>query len=319
VLTPSLLVLVLPAVLLSAPDWLLIRTVDGSVVEGQAQLPSLKLATGEVRPAQIASIHNAAPLTEIESARVTAALAAIAGKDRAARDKAVDELTGIGLAAMTPVLKTLRDTQQEEPRPLYRLFEKLMPSYADGFDRTLSVIRLSSGGGLRGNLPAGAFELKLADGSKSSIEWSKVRSLAVRQKSVRRAFEIHSLRHCTQVEYLDTGLVLTGSSKLDVAARGFVRLSWNEDGWASGASGLTKPGSSSYKSNLIDGHPFGALVGRIGADGEVFFLGKKAAKTGLPPGRLGLAVNDNRHWQNNIGSFSVDLTAADAYVLGDPQ
>lgn len=113
--------------------------------------------------------------------------------------------------------------------------------------------------------------------------------------------------------------MLTARSKLDVAARGFVRLSWNEDGWVSDASGLTEPGSSSYKSNLIDGPPFGALVGRIGADGEVFFLGRKAAKTELPPGRLGLAVNDNRHWENNIGSFSVDLTATDAYALGDPQ
>lgn len=131
---------------------------------GRPHLPSLKLATGEVRPAKIASIHNAAPLSEFESARVSAALAAIAGKDRAARDKAVDELTEIGLAAMPPVLKTLRETQQEEPRPLYRLFEKLMPSYADGFDRTLSLIRFRAAGALRGNLPAGAFELKLADG-----------------------------------------------------------------------------------------------------------------------------------------------------------
>ena len=189
-LTPSLLVLLLPAVLLSAPDWLLIRTVDGTVAEGQA--PPFAEAGEGGSSSRPNCIHpQRGPLSEFESARVSAALAAIAGKDRAARDKAVDELTEIGLAAMPPVLKTLRDTQQEEPRPLYRLFEKLMPSYADGFDRTLSLIRFSSGGALRGNLPAGAFELKLADGSKSTIEWSRVRSLAVPQKSVRQAFAIH--------------------------------------------------------------------------------------------------------------------------------
>ena len=67
------------------------------------------------------------------------------------------------------------------------------------------------------------------------------------------------------------------------------------------------------------GHPFGALVGRIGAGGEVFFLGKKASKTGLPAGRLTLAINDNAHWQNNVGAYTVTLAATDAYDVGDPQ
>jgi len=53
--------------------------------------------------------------------------------------------------------------------------------------------------------------------------------------------------------------------------------------------------------------------------GPFLFLGKKAVKTGLPAGRLGLAINDNPHWQNNVGSFFVTLTASDAYDLGDAQ
>jgi hypothetical protein len=130
---------------------------------------------------------------------------------------------------------------------------------------------------------------------------------------------VHSLRHCTQIEYLDTGVVLTSASKADITADGFVRLSWNEDGWATDADGLKKPGSPAYKTNLVAGHPFGALVGRVGAKGDVFFIGKRAAKTGLPAGRLGLAVNDNAHWQNNLGTYTVTLTATDAYDLGEAQ
>jgi len=94
-----------------------------------------------------------------------------------------------------------------------------------------------------------------------------------------------------------------------------VRLSWDTDSWASDANGLTKPGSPAYKSNLIDGFPFGALVGRVGSGGEVFMVGKKAVKTGLGAGRLQLGVNDNKHWQNNLGTFTVALTATDAYDL----
>ena len=69
----------------------------------------------------------------------------------------------------------------------------------------------------------------------------------------------------------------------------------------------------------MDGQPFGALVGRVGAAGDVFFVGKKATLTGKPAGRLRLAVNDNAHWQNNIGTFYAAMTATDAYDLGDAQ
>ena len=106
---------------------------------------------------------------------------------------------------------------------------------------------------------------------------------------------------------------------MDIAAHGFARLSWNEDGWSSDPDGLKKPGSPAYKTHLVAGHPFGALVGRVGAAGPVFFIGKQATKTGLPAGRLSLAVNDNPHWQNNVGSYTVTLTATDAYDLGEAQ
>lgn len=143
--------------------------------------------------------------------------------------------------------------------------------------------------------------------------------IAIRKKNVQRAMPVHSLRHCTQIEYLDTGVIVTANSSLEIEAAGFVRLSWNEDGWASDANGLTKPGSPSYKTSLVAGHPFGALVGRVGASGEVFFVGKKFVKKEMAAGRLGLAVNDNAHWQNNLGSYSVTLRATDAYDAGDPQ
>jgi len=32
-----------------------------------------------------------------------------------------------------------------------------------------------------------------------------------------------------------------------------------------------------------------------------------------------MAINDNPHWQNNLGTFYVTLSATDAYDLGDAQ
>ncbi len=310
---------VLPAALWAAPEWLLIRTVDGTLVEGQSSLRSLKVDGADVALAQVLSVHSGAPASPFETERITQGMAAIQGDDRAARDKAVEELTSIGLPVMTPLLKGYKDTDQHEPRPLYRLFERLIPSYADAFDRTLTLVRLKNGEAMRGKISDVTIELKSADGKKSSLAWSQIRSVAVRQASVKRSMQVHSLRHCTQIEYLDTGVITTAASKITIAARGLVRLSWDTDGWASDADGLKVPGAPSYKSNLVDGQPFGALVGRSGAGGEVFFVGKKAALTGKPAGRLALAVNDNKHWQNNLGTYRVTMTATEAYDLGDAQ
>jgi hypothetical protein len=51
----------------------------------------------------------------------------------------------------------------------------------------------------------------------------------------------------------------------------------------------------------------------------VFFVGRKALKAGLPAGPIGFAVNDNAHWQNYVGSYTVTPTATDAYDVGDAQ
>lgn len=317
------LLCVFPLLLVGATDWVLIRTTDGTQVEGQADLSNVSLTsdgkTVKIRPAEVLSIHNGAPASNVESEKISANLVTIQGKERAARDQAVEELTAIGIPVVTPLLQALKDTDQHEPRPLYRLFERVMPSYSDGFDRALSLVRLHDGTSFRVTLPQTSLDVRKAGGERISLPWSSIRTIAIRKKAIQRSMPVHSLRHCNQIEYLDTGVVTAAASRVDIQAFGFVRMSWNEDGWASDADGLKKPGSPAYKTNLVGGHPFGALIGRVGAKGEVFFVGKKSMKTDLPAGRLQLAVNDNAHWQNNVGTYTVKMTATDAYDLGDAQ
>ena len=121
------------------------------------------------------SFHSGVAPSEKEKERIRAGIAAIQGNDRAARDAAVEELTAIGVPVVSPVLAALKDTDQHEPRPLYRLFERLMPSQADGLDRTLSLLRLENGKAVRVATPEGSLELRAQDGSKTVIPWSSVR------------------------------------------------------------------------------------------------------------------------------------------------
>ena len=286
---------------------------EGKIREVNVTLKAIKVDGRSIPLTQILSVHSAEPASASETDRIQKALPLLVTadqktSDRAQRDAATAELVAIGLPVLTPLLLTYKDTDQHEPRPLYRLFERIVPSHADGLDRTLSLIRLTSGEALRGKVQA--FD-------EGGLTWANTRRLAVRQRAVSRQVEVHSLMHCTKIEWFDTGIGLAEGSKIDSKANGFTRLSWETDGWATDPDGLQKPGPN-YKTNLVDGQPFGALVGRVGA-GEMFLLGKMALKQGLAAGRLMLAINDNGHWQNNLGRYRVRLTATDAYDLGDPQ
>lgn len=302
-----------------ASQWVLIRTVDGTQFQGETTLRSVHVGSQDIKLDQILSLHSGAALSESESARVSSGITAIQSTDRKARDLAVEELTMIGVPVATPLLKTYKDTDQHEPRPLYRLFERVMPSNADNFDRAKGIARLKNGEAIRGDFSGPSVDIVREDKSKESLPWSKIRVLAVRQKQIHKTMPVHTLRHCQQIEYLDTGVFLSSSAKVESTAKGFGRLSWDGDVWACDPDGLKKPAGGTYTSNLFEGQPFGALIGRVGSAGDNFLLGTKASKSGLPTGKLMMAVNDNRHWQNNLGTYTVSLNVTDAYDLGDAQ
>lgn len=302
----------------SSTVWILTR--DGQSVEGQLAASSLTVSVdGKSRSIPVSdllSINLGDAASSAEAGKITADLAAVAGPDRKAREAAAEELANIGLPALTPLLDTYKDTDAHEPNPLGHLFPRLISSQADALDRTLDVIRLADGTSLRGDVAAVDLHVTV-EGKDQTIPVSAIRRLAVRRKSVERAVELQSLRHCTQIEFMDTGVAVTPASRLEEQASGFVRLAFNVDGWTSDPDGLKKPGPN-YKTNLVDGFPFGAVVGKIGAAGPRWFAGKHLQKSDLGTGRLYLAINDNPHWQNNLGSFRVKLRVTDAYDLGDP-
>jgi hypothetical protein len=296
-------------------------TRDGKMLEGSLSAGSFTLnsiPSRSVGVETLLSINLAAEASPREAERITADLSAVQDKERVARDAAVAELTDIGLPALTPVLNAYKDRDLREPDALYRLFARLMPGYADAADRSLDLIRLKNGDALRAKLGIESLTIQPTGGAATKVPLAELRSLAVRQSLIEKSFDVHSLRHCTQIEFLDTGVVIGPNSRVEATAAGFVRLSFAIDGWAADPDGIKVPGPN-YKTNLVDGFPFGALVGKVGVAGPRFIVGRRLDKTGLGEGRLYLAVNDNGHWQNNIGSFRVKLRVSDAYDLGDPQ
>ena len=294
-----------------------ILTTDGRMLEGAPSAAKISVKVGaqnrDLSLDRILSIHNAIPATASEAEQIAKAIQTIQATDRKQTDLAVEVLSNMGIIVMTPLLNAYKDTDQHEPKPLYRLFDRIVPTGADSMDRSLAVIRLVGGEILRGTINDAKWQI-----AGATIETGKIRRLAIRQKVVTKKYDVHSLRHSTQIEYLDSGVMLSSASVVQSKSTGLVRLSWETDGWVSDADGLKVPGPN-YKTNLVDGFPFGALVGRVGAAGDIWQTGVNLNKKGLPAGRLYFAVNDNKHWQNNIGAFRVELRVTDAYDLGEPQ
>lgn len=302
--------------------WVKVLTRDGRMVEGEAAPMTLDLAMGgkvrKIALKDVLSIGLGAPASAFEAGRITADLAILsANTDRAACEQASGELTSIGLPVMTPLLDSYKDTDAHEPYPLYRLFARIVPGYADDIDRTLDLVRLADGSALRGKVLMSDLQVAV-DGTSLPVSLASLRRLAVRRKEVARTFDLQALYHCVQIEYLDSGIELGTNSKIEETAQGRVRLSWNTDGWLADPDGLKVPGPH-YTTNLYDGLPYGAVMGKIGTSGARFVLGSHYSKPAPAAGHLYFAVNDSPHWQNNLGSFRVKLRVTDAYDLGDAQ
>ena len=298
-----------------------VRTTDGRDVQGTLAADTLTFTVAgtarEVALSDLLSLHCAAPASVFEAARIDAGLKALAGADFKAAAAAAAELDDIGLPVLTPLLRSFADTDAHEPDPRYRLFARIVPGRADQADRTLDLVRLADGAVLRGKWTPVDLRLRAADGAETTVPAAAVRRLAIQRDAVERSFELQALHDCTYVGWLDTGIATTAGSTLVADATGFVRLSFDEDGWATDPDGIKEPLPGKRK--LQEGFRWGAVLGRIGVDGERWLAGRHVEKAAAGAGRLYFAVNDNEHWQNNIGSYRVTLRATAAFDLGDAQ
>ncbi len=294
---------------------------SGEIVEGRYFGEALRVKVEDKEKTlywkDILSIQTGNPASATETAAIAQAIPATQSADRQVREEAVAKLVEIGVPVLDPLLKSYKDTTTAEPNAHYRLFDRIMPVGADVADRTLDIVRLANGEILRGKLTKpDDVRLTLEGGKRVTVKVADMRRVAVRREMVEREFDIDSLRHTTPIAWLDTGTGTTEKSKIEVDALGVVRLSFNEDFWIANPDGLVQPKLTGQKRE-IDGFRFGALLGRLGPKGERWVAGSHAEKLGMGNGRVYLAVNDNDHWQNNIGAYHVRVRVSQAYDLGD--
>ncbi len=100
--------------------------------------------------------------------------------------------------------------------------------------------------------------------------------------------------HRAMTNWLDTGLKLERGAEVMITARGQITMSPWGGGYISTPDGAM--GIGWYSQNQI---PFGALVGRIGDNGETFMIGKSSRFKAERSGKLYLGFAMNQNYGNN--------------------
>jgi len=103
-----------------------------------------------------------------------------------------------------------------------------------------------------------------------------------------------------------TGVLLTVNDQVTITATGTVNTLPPDPGSSGGPDGNPSPCTSACE---VPSAHFGALVGRIGADGPWFLVGSRRVFTATRTGVLILAINDTIH-DNNTGSYNVTVDVA---------
>jgi hypothetical protein len=106
-------------------------------------------------------------------------------------------------------------------------------------------------------------------------------------------------------DWVDTGLDLTDSQLLTIAASGEVD---NDTANATTYGPAGVPGTADHPASLLGCANHVALIGRIGADGSPFRVGSDYSRPVGRDGRLFLRVNDGSQ-ENNGGELSASVSA----------
>jgi hypothetical protein len=296
---------------------------SGERLVGQVQDKMLELENPTqytVDWSRVCSYHSALPPSEHEQRQIDEAFPRLDSEKVVEAEQAAATLGRIGLPVMTRLLQSFTDDDGIQPGYRYRLYERIMPGQADAMARDQGLLRTVDGASLRANLKSDQLTLAVDSGEPGKSKYveiakDKIRSIGVLRPAVTRELQLDARQHVTYIEWLDTGIDLTGESTLQIEADGFVRLSFDEDGWACDPDGIHDPLPG--KRRLQEGFRWGSILGRVGPGGEKWFVGKGVEKADLPEGRLYLVINENERWQNNIGSFRVRVTVKQAFDMGE--
>jgi hypothetical protein len=278
---------------------------DGTFIRGKLEIKSLEVETpyGKlvVPAADIIRVRVGKSSNKDLKSKIDKLIGELGSKDFQIRETAQKELAKFGKKAYAEIEAATRSEDAEVATRAQALLaeidmgddEEIQPADDEIITPTLT---------LRGVMKLDAISLQTRYGT---LKLDKKDILTLTLGEMADAGKIVRLtdRNTSQGQWLDTGIRVKRGDRIIVSATG--AINWVNNGYVTEPRGNPQIGQWTR----IGNQPvfYGALVGRIGQSGQMFFIGDKFNDKASADGNLSIAIGCSWGPQNATGDYKVRI------------
>jgi len=279
-----------------------VRFGDGSKVRMQLLQDSIEIVTkyGKllVPASDIRDIDVGFHLPEGVPEQIEKALTRLNGKSFKDRDAAVNELVELGPYAY-PALKQAATSKEPEvaqrAQVALKRIEGKVPN--DLLRVPVNDRIITTEFAITGRIVSPTIKAKTPYFGELALKLPELRSIRWLSGQSTASVAIDSAKYASNVQWLDTGVTLDGTTALTILATGQIDLRNDGTGdYVCGPTGTRGGGIAGFaggkgkKGGAASLQYAGSLIGRIGEDGATFYVGANYQTTRAPAGKLYLQI-----------------------------
>jgi hypothetical protein len=283
-----------------------VRLADGSSVRMSLTQPSIDIATKygklSVPVAEVRRVEFGFRYPEGAEAKITELVSQLGDGNYKRREAAAAELLAFRELAYPALKRATKsadaETSKRASELVQKLEDKLSPEKLRFRDYdTVAAIDFTA----RGRIEAKTIQGHTPYFGEVKLQVAEVRSMRSTAFGGETTVQLEAAKFCDQgsTNWLETDLELTGDTPVEIVASGQISL-YRGGGYECGPRG--------HQSYPIGGHFAGAVLGRVGTNGDVFVVGEKYYGTPKDQGKLYLRIAASPWSGQSSGSFKVTVT-----------
>ena len=292
----------------AGPTPVVLHLMDGSVISGELGVDQIHVDTDYGRlTVPVEALMSFRPGLESHpelGERIEKLIEQLGAVQERDREQAKRELLAVGPLAMDALRKRLDDKDAERKLRVRQTLDELMELQDDAADDpSLKVARplpprdevVTQRFTILGKIVEDEFELASKYGplrvALADVREAKRPNVGGRDEILKKV-DVRGGTFAPST-WEDTGIRLERGDRVTLKAEGRLTLSpW-------GSNTFTGPEGSTNHGKVPDGSPMGALVGKVGKDGEQFVVGSDKTFTVQKPGTLLLSIAMHPSYVNN--------------------
>jgi hypothetical protein len=246
--------------------------------------------------------------------KITQAIEDLGSENYKTREAAVKDLVGWGPYAYPQVYKASKSDQPEVQKRASIALEKLKTKHSAKNLRTREEdVIVTANFTVVGRITTPTVRAKAENFGELDLQLTKLRAVRSLTTVTEAEVTIDAAKYAQQnVVWMDTQYECRQGMRLVITATGNVNLWPQNGGFVCGPSGFDQNGG--FGPGRGNQYLPGALVGRVGEDGQMFYIGDRYDGTINREGKLYLSIRPSP-WnpQGTVGSYTVKIVPKSEY------